>query len=1021
MKSISHLSLLAGLTVASMPAFCAAQAPGVPAAATSSGELETVVIVGSRIRGTATTEALPVTVIGADEIAASGAVDGDELMRTIPEMGDVFFNSSNQAQTSNTARGDITSIDLRGAGIGNTLVLLNGRRLVAHPTSNGNNTVPLLSFNSSAIPAEGLERVEILRDGAGAIYGSDAVAGVINTVMKTNFEGYTMDYQYGLAEGTHRKENVINLSAGKSFADSRGNVSAVLTVLKRGEQLPSDMDFTRSQDKRYLFAGTRWANSAAPDGRGNQSSWANATVLGTSAAVRQGTTALTSAAGAFHIQPNTLAGCAAQLGNNLCLGTGGNSQGSASPGNILRYDNADNDYITISPSIDRQNFYANAHFDLADRATVYGEFGLYHAQSHGVTTQPTSLVAVGVPASNYWNPFGPVTFADGTANPNRLPNLTNVPAEGRALTFANYRFNDFGRDHVDVENFQYRYLVGLQGQQWGFDWDSAVVYSYATAEDISEGVDSNLLLQKLALSTPDAYNPFNGSCLDGSGGGDCTPSNQSTIDDIRIKLRRFSKTGLTMADLKASRPDLFSLPGGMVGVALGLEQRQETQRDDRDPHVNGSLPFVDTVTGQTQPSSATGVNVTPSTRGSRDVFSTYLEFAVPVISPEMSIPLVKAVNMQLAGRYEHYSDFGDVAKPKIALAWDIVDDVRLRASWQKGFRAPNLETTADFSYGRASSATDYVRCEADIRAGRLQNFNGCARSVGLRYFVSGNPDLGPETSESTNVGLVFEPSFLPDAVGSLTLTVDRWTLDQVGGVGVYGVNNQAILDYLARINGSANSDVIRAAPNADGIALFAGTGLQPVGVILDIRDKFRNLAPQQLSGWDFALNWQKLTQNFGRFAVNIAMTYMDKFDTTALAGVDELFAARDSGLINPATPLDDGGNRLRDGGRPEYKGTATFTWKLDAVTVGVSANYVGSVLDTALLTNSGEPWRVDDSLFWNTYGQYNFDNGVLARTKIRIGARNVFNTMPPLSQNGYNAGLYNPYGRYLYANVGLSF
>ena len=265
------------------------------------------------------------------------------------------------------------------------------------------------------------------------------------------------------------------------------------------------------------------------------------------------------------------------------------------------------------------------------------------------------------------------------------------------------------------------------------------------------------------------------------------------------------------------------------------------------------------------------------------------------------------------------------------------------------------------------------------------------------------------------------PTFLPDAFGTLVITADRWTLDQVGGVGVYGVNNQSILDYAARVQGGSNSDVVRAAPNADDIALFAGTGIDPVGVLLDINDRFQNLAPQQLSGWDFGATWNKITENAGEFGVNLAMTYMDKFDTTALAGVDDLFIARDAGVINAATPLDDGGNRLRDGGRPEYKASANLTWSLRGLSFGLSGNYVGSVLDTGLLTGDGEEWRVDDSVLVNAYGQYKFEVRGLEGVKIRLGARNVLDKMPPVSQSGYNAGLYQPYGRYLYGSVGISF
>ncbi|WP_235524031.1 TonB-dependent receptor plug domain-containing protein, partial [Sphingomonas sp. Leaf33] len=166
-----------------------------------------VVVVGTQIRGASTTAALPVTVVDANQIEATGALSGDELFRAIPQAGDVTFNEANNPQTSNAARGDVNSINLRNLGVGNTLVLLNGRRLVQHPTSQaGDGNVPVLGFNSNALPVAGIDRLEILRDGAAAIYGADAVAGVVNTVTKSNVNGGQVDLRYGGAEGTHRRE-----------------------------------------------------------------------------------------------------------------------------------------------------------------------------------------------------------------------------------------------------------------------------------------------------------------------------------------------------------------------------------------------------------------------------------------------------------------------------------------------------------------------------------------------------------------------------------------------------------------------------------------------------------------------------------------------------------------------------------------------------------------------------------------------------------------------------------------------
>ncbi|TFW18417.1 TonB-dependent receptor [Duganella callida] len=1009
--------------VAMCSAAAAAQEPAKPA-----DEMVKVTVVGTSIKGAKISTALPVSVVTADEIAATGAVDGDDLMRQIPQLGDVFFNPTNQAQTSNTARGDVSSIDLRGAGLGDTLVLLNGRRLVTHPTSNGNNTVPLITYNSSAIPASGLHSVEILLDGAGAIYGSDAVAGVVNTVMKSDFNGLTISAQYGHAESTSRSELNTNIFGGKNFADGRGNVSLSLNVLNRSHQNPSDMPFTADQDKRALFAGTPWASSSVPDGRGGQSSWINGSVFNGTApvttAIRQGTTALTTAAGAFHLQPNTIAGCVTQLGNGLCLGTGGNNQNANAPGNILRYNNAANDYITVSPAIQRQNLFLTGHYDVDDNTTLYGEVGVYHATAQTLTTQPTSLVAVGVPASNYYNPFGPVTFADGTPNPNRLPGLTNVPASGLPLTFTNYRFNDYGPDHVDVENYQYRYLVGLKGSKAGFDYDTGLLYSYATATDISDGVDSNALYKQLALSTPDAYNPFNGSCLNGMGGGDCTPSSKAALDATRIRVKRADRTGLLLADFKLSRRDLFTLPAGDVGVAFGVEVRHETQEDNRDPHVNGSMPFYDAVTGLTQPSSATGVNITPSSKGSRTVEGAFLEFAVPAISPAMKIPLVKAVNFQLAGRYEHYSDFGSVSKPKIAMSWDVNDSVRLRASYSQGFKAPNLETTADYTYGRASSVTDYFKCEVDVRAGRLTNFSACSRVPGVRYFISGNPKLGPETSTTSNIGIVLQPNWLPAELGRFTVALDRWRIDQMGIVGTLGLSNVSAADYLSRVSGGAGDPrIIRAAPNADDVAAFAGTGLTPVGNIIDVKDTFLNLQPQHISGYDLTMNWRKRTAAWGSFDGNLNVAYMDQYTRSPLSGIGDLLTARAQGVLNAALPLSDLENdQLRNYGHPEIKVAANLTWKLAAWQVGVSGNYIGSVYDTGLLTTDGKPWREAGQTLWNGYVQYKLDTGRwLQDARVKLGARNLFDKLPPLAQGGYNGGLYNPYGRYLYLNLSTTF
>src|SRR5690606_26744541 len=169
------------------------------------------------------TGALPVSVVGSEQIANTAAVSGDDLFRSIPEAGDISFNGTYLGGgNSNAARGDVATVSLRGLAQGNTLLLLNGRRSVVHPTSQTDNETPVFGYNANALPVSGLQRVEILKDGAAALYGSDAVAGVVNNVLRSDFEGVEINMQYGSAEGD---EWTTNVAWGTAFAEGRGNIS----------------------------------------------------------------------------------------------------------------------------------------------------------------------------------------------------------------------------------------------------------------------------------------------------------------------------------------------------------------------------------------------------------------------------------------------------------------------------------------------------------------------------------------------------------------------------------------------------------------------------------------------------------------------------------------------------------------------------------------------------------------------------------------------------------------------------
>ncbi|NBX40089.1 MAG: TonB-dependent receptor, partial [Gammaproteobacteria bacterium] len=394
--------------------------------APAEGELAEVVIVGSQIRGLKVTDVLPVTVVEKEDIVATAAVSGDELFRSIPQAGDVQFQEARTTGNLNDARGDTSSINLRNLGTGNTLVLLNGRRVVPAPGTQTENLVPVQTANTNAFPISGVKRVEVLRDGAAAIYGTDAVAGVVNTVLETDFKGVRAEAQYGGSEGTNYRETTINVKAGTRFENGT-RVMFFGGFTGHNKLLASEREYSASEDHRAAVANTPWAGDTAFDNRSTSSPWGSFTVVPSTVAVRQGTVALTTS-GVFHVEPvsNTAAGCSSTTyGGNLCL-RAGTITGAVD--RELRYnENADR---TLKGALDRYNAFTTVSRDFGG-VEFFGEAGLYHALFSGLREQsaPLSSAVISVPASNYYNPFGPTTF-NGVANPNRLANLVNVPTTG---------------------------------------------------------------------------------------------------------------------------------------------------------------------------------------------------------------------------------------------------------------------------------------------------------------------------------------------------------------------------------------------------------------------------------------------------------------------------------------------------------------------------------------------------------------------------------------------------------------
>jgi iron complex outermembrane recepter protein len=973
------------------------QSPGAGAGATNEEAqiVEAVVVVGSQIEGARTTEALPVTVVGEKEIIATGAVSGDELFRAIPQAGDVQFQEARTTGNLNDARGDVSSLNLRSLGTGNTLALLNGRRAVLAPGSQTENLVPVQTVNTNSFPVAGVKRVEVLRDGAAAIYGTDAVAGVVNTVLDTRFRGLKVEAQYGGSEGTGYREGSFNVKAGTRLEDGT-RLTFFGNYTGRSRLMATERDYAASEDHRAQVANTPWADNTTFDSRSTSSPWGSFTLIPSSTAPRQNGTALTTS-GVFHIEPvsNTAAGCSSTvLTGSLCIKSG-TITGAAD--RALRYD--ENPDRTLKGGVERTNLFSTVEHDFGD-VTAYGEAGYYHALFTGSREQsaPLSTAPITIAANAYWNPFGPTT------SPNRIAGLTGVPTTGVAMNMTTYRVVDTGPRTYTVTDDSYRLLGGLKGAWNGWKWDSALLYSQARTKDMTHNAISNTLFQQ-ALNRTDAtaYNPFNGGSLDNYSLGDATPNDRATINSFLVNVYRISKTSLALADFKVSKKDLFSLPGGDVGIAAGVEWRRETYDDNRDDRLDGTIKYTNSVTGVTYGTDVLGASGSPDVHGSRSIVSAFFELAVPIISPEMNIPFVEEVSLQIAARDEDYSDFGNVLKPKGAIYWKVGHGLALRGSVSQSFRAPNLPQFYSDGATVSNNRIDYAAC-------RL-NGTTCT-SVSTIESRSGNKDLQPEQADNATVGFVYQPDFIPAQYGKLTFTTDFWSIREKGVIGVVGGYNAIALDYYLRLHGSSNPNVVRDAP----------VGSATVGNIAYINDTYQNLQPRMVQGVDFSVDYDLDDTPWGDFGVSLNVAKLLKYDQ-APSAIESLLQQAVAGGELPGLTISSAGNQIKMDGFPEFRGTASFSWRKDGWGAGAFVSYVGEVYDTGPAQVNGQYFPVKDWTTVSLYGQYAFSDGLFDGSTVRVGVRNIADKDPPITSSnfGYMGAIHNATGRYWYLNLSKRF
>ena len=967
-------------------------------------QIEEIITVGSQIRGANIRDALAVSVVTAEDIADLGVDSGDELLEFMAEQGQNFLSEAeNISGGVNSARGDMGAYNLRNLGTGNTLVLLNGRRMVnsaVYQTElSGGSFIPVNTVNSQTLPVYGLERVEVLRDGASAIYGADAVAGVVNYVMKDDFEGFSLRARYADWEGLPRSDYKFTVEWGKTFNGGRTNLSVFGSYYDRDpvnsqdDKKWADDDFRRLIPENSPFAGdTSFRRSSTNGAYGQYDIRSSVSGIADPFDFWDGS-------GEFNTYPLDSPNCEFTDPQypNVCF---------AADGNPIQRHNLNTDRDLLS-DLKRTNVFVFLNHDFGNGLESFTEFSAYISDTFTVRHRSTRLGAVAkyrIAADAYWNPVGAV----GTTA--RLPDSiigTEVPVEGLELEIDNYGWIDAPR-HVFNDGETYRFMTGLRGELGAWDWESAVVWSRAEKEDITKNRVSNTLMQEaLNDPTPAGYNVF-------------SAATDTNIDRALVDVFRKNETELTLIDFKMSNAELFEMPAGPAGFLAGIEWREESFDDDRDPRLDGTIQFTDNA-GNGFPIVSDVMNSSPTldSSGSRDVFSAFTE---------LQIPLLSNLDAQVALRYEDFSDVGDTTVGKVALGWRPWEPLLIRGSWSEAYRVPNLVTINESGVARSNTVDDRV-CEYAASFDPTGDVLDCSYSV--QRAAGGSKDLVSEESENTSIGIVW------DVTESLTVTVDWWSIEKEKTIGLFGEENHTALDLLNLLDAGTgncpasggpsigNPLVIRDDPwdpLSEEAALYALAGICNTGEAARVNDKYANLDTRKVKGHDIGVYYTK-DMGAGTFNIQYVASRLDEYEQLASGPALELIKAEEDGILPPGTAVGFA-NLVRQNGNQRWKHTARVNWRSGDWGASVSGTKLSDAIETRPgLGSDGSQWVLKSMSTYNMSADYSFDTFGDVAARVRFGVLNFTDSRGPLSSNrfGYFSDMHRDFGRSWYLDLRLDF
>lgn len=760
----SRLSACMGAALALMAANVQAQ---------EAQKLERIEVTGSRLLKLTTDSPSPLQVITAEEIAKSGVANIQDLLLKNPAIGTPAISRTNSNFSTSSA--GVATIDLRNLGSDRTLVLVNGRRFVAGiPTS--------ATVDLNTIPADFIERVEIMTGGASASYGSDAVAGVVNIILKKNFQGFTGDIQRGQAEEGDDIKTKLSLTYGANSGDGKANLmlhvgatkqGAVYSKDRAGNEIDNASTFAFiTGDPADVFKVTYpFYSSFAPAGRFFP-------VAGT--------------AGSRTFDAN---------GNMIPFSTNGPAGDGVGATGFNRQASR-----TIAIPTTRYLFAAKGDVQIADNHNVWVE-GNYAASTTRAELEPFPLQASGnggiYPGTN--RVPAQTRLADGTIVRNPLiPQalfdlMTDTNGDGLRDYDFTRRMSEFGNRGATADRDTFRVVAGANGLIGG-SWDYELYTMYGSNKEAQvSGGQVNVLNFRHALEViPDANgNPI---CRDADARRQgCAPANIFGAGKISAAAVNYIQAPTLLATFTTQkmssatvRGELLELPAGPWSLALGGEYREEYSRTEFDPLAQAGL---------------NAGNAIPRTEGKFDVTEFFAETRIPLLKKVMG-----AESLTLTGiaRQSKYSTIGNTTSWNAGIEWAPISDLKVRASTASAIRAPNIGEL--YSPGSQTfptgindpcvgvTATSAGRFDAACRAAPGVGTNIAANGAftltqpdlqGISGFNSGNPALGEENAKSTTFGVAFAPRNI-DFLRNFSFTADYFRIEIEDAI--TGVDRNFILE-----------------------------------------------------------------------------------------------------------------------------------------------------------------------------------------------------------------------------------